>query len=64
MPRYYFDLRDETGVALDEEGLELASPRSVHAEAAKSWRATPSSPRLPQAAGRRWRSTFAMPQVP
>jgi hypothetical protein len=36
MPRYYFDLRDETGVALDEEGLELASPRSVHAEAAKS----------------------------
>lgn len=36
MPRYYFDLRDETGVALDEEGLELASSRAVQAEAAKS----------------------------
>lgn len=36
MARYYFDLRDETGIALDEEGLELASPRAVQAEAAKS----------------------------
>jgi hypothetical protein len=36
MPRYYFDLRDDTGVALDEEGLELASLRAVQAEAAKS----------------------------
>jgi hypothetical protein len=36
MPRYYFDLRDDTGVALDEEGLELASSRAVQAEAAKS----------------------------
>ena len=36
MPRYYFDLRDESGLALDEEGLELTSPRAVQAEAAKS----------------------------
>ncbi|UPK25198.1 DUF6894 family protein [Bradyrhizobium sp. 195] len=36
MPRYYFDLRDDKGIALDEEGLELSSPRAVRAEAAKS----------------------------
>ncbi|MCK1387335.1 hypothetical protein [Bradyrhizobium sp. 21] len=36
MPRYYFDLRDEQGVARDEEGLVLASARAVQAEAAKS----------------------------
>ncbi len=36
MPRYYFDLRDDTGIALDEEGLELSGPRAVQAEAAKS----------------------------
>lgn len=36
MPRYYFDLRDEMGTALDEEGLELSSPRAVQAEAANS----------------------------
>ncbi|MBR0814879.1 MULTISPECIES: DUF6894 family protein [Bradyrhizobium] len=36
MARYYFDLRDDTGTALDEEGLELSSPRAVQAEAAKS----------------------------
>lgn len=36
MPRYFFDLRDDNGTALDEEGLELASLRSVQAEAAKS----------------------------
>ena len=36
MPRFYFDLRDDTGIARDEEGLELSSPRAVQAEAAKS----------------------------
>ncbi|PDT88176.1 hypothetical protein CO669_21330 [Bradyrhizobium sp. Y36] len=36
MPRYYFDLTDERGTALDEEGLELSSMRAVRAEAAKS----------------------------
>ncbi|QDF39380.1 hypothetical protein FJN17_18430 [Bradyrhizobium symbiodeficiens] len=36
MPRYYFDLRDDKGIALDEEGLELSSPRAARAEAAKS----------------------------
>ncbi|AWM08808.1 DUF6894 family protein [Bradyrhizobium symbiodeficiens] len=36
MPRYYFDLLDDNGVARDEEGLELSSPRAVQAEAAKS----------------------------
>ncbi|KQT18973.1 MULTISPECIES: hypothetical protein [Bradyrhizobium] len=36
MPRYYFDLRDDNGIALDEEGLELSGPRAVQAEAAKS----------------------------
>ncbi|MCA1361259.1 MULTISPECIES: hypothetical protein [Bradyrhizobium] len=36
MTRYYFDLRDDKGIALDEEGLELSSARAVQAEAAKS----------------------------
>ncbi|WP_298243781.1 hypothetical protein [uncultured Bradyrhizobium sp.] len=36
MPRYYFDLTDERGTALDEEGLDLSSMRAVQAEAAKS----------------------------
>ncbi|SCB48232.1 hypothetical protein GA0061099_101073 [Bradyrhizobium yuanmingense] len=36
MARYYFNLRDDKGIALDEEGLELSSPRAVQAEAAKS----------------------------
>jgi hypothetical protein len=36
MPRYYFDLRDEDEVAVDEEGLELSSLRAVQIEAAKS----------------------------
>ncbi|WP_375304976.1 hypothetical protein WI560_22880 [Bradyrhizobium sp. A11] len=36
MARYYFDLTDEHGVALDEEGLELSNMRAVQAEAAKS----------------------------
>ncbi|WP_409411062.1 MULTISPECIES: DUF6894 family protein [Bradyrhizobium] len=35
MTRYYFDLRDDKGIALDEEGLELSSARAVQAEAAK-----------------------------
>ena len=36
MARYYFDLCDERGAALDEEGLELSNMRAVQAEAAKS----------------------------
>jgi hypothetical protein len=36
MPRYYFDLRDEDEVAVDEEGLELSSLRAVQIGAAKS----------------------------
>ena len=36
MARYYFDLTDEHGAALDEEGLELSNMRAVQAEAAKS----------------------------
>jgi hypothetical protein len=36
MPRYYFDLRDEKELAVDEEGLELSDMRAVQAEAAKS----------------------------
>jgi hypothetical protein len=36
MPRYYFDLTDESGTAFDEEGLDLTSMRAVQAEAAKS----------------------------
>ncbi|WP_028137704.1 DUF6894 family protein [Bradyrhizobium japonicum] len=36
MPRYYFDLHDELGTAIDEEGLELSSMRAVQGEAAKS----------------------------
>lgn len=63
MTRYYFDLRDDNGIALDEEGLELSSPRAVQAEAAKSvadlardaW-----SPHPSPAARRRWRSRSAM----
>ncbi|MGY4468292.1 hypothetical protein ACVWWK_004001 [Bradyrhizobium sp. LB9.1b] len=35
-PILFRPARRDPGVALDEEGLELASPRSVHAEAAKS----------------------------
>ncbi len=36
MARYYFDLCDGQGVAVDEEGLELSNMRAVQAEAAKS----------------------------
>jgi len=36
MRRYYFDLHDEFGTAIDEEGLELSSMRAVQGEAAKS----------------------------
>ena len=36
MARYYFDLCDQHGAALDEEGLELSNVRAVQAEAAKS----------------------------
>ncbi|MBR1173377.1 hypothetical protein JQ617_05375 [Bradyrhizobium sp. KB893862 SZCCT0404] len=36
MPRFYFDLRDEEELALDEEGLELSGLRAAQAEAAKS----------------------------
>lgn len=36
MPRFYFDLRDDNGIAPDEEGLELSGLRAVQAEAAKS----------------------------
>jgi hypothetical protein len=36
MPRYYFDLRDEDGIAVDEEGLELPNLQTVQAEAAKA----------------------------
>ncbi|MCK1721256.1 hypothetical protein [Bradyrhizobium sp. 141] len=36
MPRYYFDLHEGDGVAVDEEGLELSDMHAVQAEAAKS----------------------------
>jgi hypothetical protein len=36
MARYYFDLLDDEGVFIDEEGLELSSLRAVQVEAAKS----------------------------
>lgn len=36
MTRYYFDLLDDEGLSVDEEGLELTSLRAVQAEAAKS----------------------------
>ncbi|MBB4367298.1 hypothetical protein GGD63_000067 [Bradyrhizobium sp. cir1] len=36
MPRYYFDLRDDDELALDEEGLELSGLRAAQVEAAKS----------------------------
>ncbi|MBR1127973.1 DUF6894 family protein [Bradyrhizobium iriomotense] len=36
MPRYYFDLRDEEELALDEEGLELSGLRAAQVEAARS----------------------------
>ena len=36
MARYYFDLRDDDGLFIDEEGLEFSGLRAVQAEAAKS----------------------------
>ncbi|WP_441236473.1 DUF6894 family protein [Bradyrhizobium sp. 930_D9_N1_4] len=36
MTRYYFDLRDEDELALDEEGLELRDLRAAQLEAARS----------------------------
>jgi hypothetical protein len=36
MKRYYFDLRDQDGLAVDDEGLELHSMECVQKEASKS----------------------------
>ena len=36
MGRYYFDLRDSEGLAVDEEGLELGDVQSAQEEAALS----------------------------
>ena len=36
MERYYFDLRDSEGLAVDEEGLELQGIQAVQEEAALS----------------------------
>jgi hypothetical protein len=36
MARYYFDLLDDDGLFIDEEGLEFSDLRAVQAEAAKS----------------------------
>ena len=36
MPRYYFDLRDNDELAVDEEGLELPTVQAVQIEAARS----------------------------
>ena len=36
MTRYYFDIRDDTGLYLDEEGLEFDSQQEAEVEAARS----------------------------
>ena len=36
MPRYYFDLKDSTGTAVDEEGLDLRDLEAARSEAALS----------------------------
>ncbi|QOZ37874.1 hypothetical protein [Bradyrhizobium sp. CCBAU 53421] len=36
MPRYYFDLKDDNGVILDEEGLHLRDLEEAQNEAARS----------------------------
>lgn len=36
MPRYYFDLRDKAGTALDEEGIYLRDIEAAQDEAARS----------------------------
>ena len=36
MPRYYFDLTDSHGIAVDEEGMELRDLGAVQDEAARA----------------------------
>ncbi|WFU58256.1 hypothetical protein QA639_12440 [Bradyrhizobium pachyrhizi] len=36
MTRYYFDLRDGGGLAIDEEGMEMSSFGAVQEEAARA----------------------------
>jgi uncharacterized protein DUF6894 len=36
MPRYYFDLRDSSGLSADEEGTELRDLSAAQEEAARS----------------------------
>jgi len=36
MSRYYFDIRDDTGLYRDEEGLEFPTQREAEFEAARS----------------------------
>jgi hypothetical protein len=36
MTRYYFDLRDGDGLAIDEEGLEMSDLAAVQEEAARA----------------------------
>lgn len=36
MTRYYFDLRDDDGITVDEEGMELSNTARVQEEAARS----------------------------
>ena len=36
MPRYYFDIRNEGNLAIDDEGLEFTDSLAVQEEAARS----------------------------
>jgi hypothetical protein len=36
MPRYYFDVRNDQAISLDEEGLELLDVEAVQGEAARA----------------------------
>jgi hypothetical protein len=36
MQRYYFDLRDDDGLTIDDEGIELPDLRAVRYEASRS----------------------------
>ena len=36
MTRYYFDLEDQSGIAIDEEGTDLPDVDAAQAEAAQS----------------------------
>jgi hypothetical protein len=36
MPRFYFDIRDNQALAIDEEGLDLPDLRAAEVEAAQS----------------------------